>query len=461
MALSVRDSVRRLVRENLALKRERLGIAIANADILREQGVFGFDLDLRLDVTHGNEPRGIQNFFSGGQAINVEIFRQGWTLDGDIGLRKRFSLGTVISAVWNHRWSTANTSFLALDDAGVQRSTLIETLTSSFALTLTQPLLKGAWSKANMAMIWHAESNKRKIKAQLAGVVSQYVAQMLLAYWDLHYARANERIQRANIALAEAQRKTTQAFIAAGKKSALELYEAKQAVAKGNLAVLQAIRVKEEAETRCKTLLGMENEASLMLTTAVELTKPLPELKRWLMHVERSSVELMAARQDKRMAELRLGLAKNALLPQLDVTMGFTFLGLGNRVQGIQTDSSPAGRAYGTLFDPRTHTFRGGVVLKIPLDNRQAWSEVQRRQVERRRATLLMQEIRLKLRLELRQLVQIVKRTRQRIPLARVSLELAEKKLEAEKTRYRMGLSTLFQLLQYQQDLAKSRLEVV
>ncbi len=169
----------------------------------------------------------------------------------------------------------------------------------------------------------------------------------------------------------------------------------------------------------------------------------------------------MVAHRDARIAKLALIASKNATLPQLDGNIGFTFRGLGNTVQGAATSLQPFPRAYSTLFDPYTHNFQVGVVLRIPLDNRQAEGLYERQQVEAQRAEMQLTVIRQQLRLDLQRLHTIALRTRQRIPIARVSLILAQKKLEAEQLRYKLGQSTLFTLLQYQQDLATAQLEEV
>ncbi len=460
--ISLRDALKRLISDNPSLKRERLLLRIAAADLMRARGAFGFDLNLDLTASHITEPQGIQNFLTGGASINVDAVREGWSVDGNIRLDKRFESGTTLSAIFANRWGNVNRLFYDLEGKLLaDRSVQIETVNTSFTLQATQSFLRGAFLEPNLVPIWQAEEGLRKVHDQLAGVVTQYAAQTIRAYWDLVFARANRQIQQGALDLAEEQLRTTLALIQGGKKSPLERYEAEQAVAQRRGSLLQAENTVDDAVTSVRTLLGMENGAVPEPSEPPAQAADVPDLSTLLKQVERSSIELMVAHRDARIAKLALIASKNATLPQLDGNIGFTFRGLGNTVQGASTNLQPFPRAYGTLFDPYTHNFQVGVVLRIPLDNRQAEGLYDRQQIESRRAEMQLTVIRQQLRLDLQRLHSIALRTRQRIPIARVSLILAQKKLEAEQLRYKLGQSTLFTLLQYQQDLASAQLEEV
>jgi outer membrane protein TolC len=460
--LALREMLQRMLKDNPNLKREQLTIRLAMADLMRTQGAFSFELSLDLGVSHNNEPRGIQNFFFNGNTVNVDSFREGWGLNGTVGLVKRFETGTQLSVNFGNRWADTNTIFVPLDQgAGGDRSVFVTTVTANLTVQASQSFLRGAFLEPNLAPIWQAEEGLRRVKAQLAGVVTQFAAQAIRTYWDLVFARANAQIQEGALKLADEQLRTTMALIQAGKKSPLEQFEAEQAVARRRGDLLQAQTVIDEAETQLRILLAAEKQASLSPSEAPQASVKLPSLEEILKGVEQSSLELMVARHDIRITKLAEIAAKNATLPQLDANIGFTFLGLGNRAEGTPADIAPFPRAYQTVFDPRTHNFNVGIVFRMPLDNRQALAQYERTQIETRRAEMQLDLLRQQLRLDLRKLYAIALRNQQRIPIARTSLLFAQKKLEAEELRYKLGQSTLFTLLQYQQDLATAQLEEV
>ena len=460
--LPLREMLQRMLKDNPNLKREQLTIRLAMTDLMRAQGAFSFELSLDLGLSHNNEPRGIQNFFFNGNTVNVDSFREGWGLNGTVGLVKRFETGTQLSVNFGNRWADTNTIFVPLDAAaGGDRSVFVTTVTANLTVQASQSFLRGAFLEPNLAPIWQAEEGLRRVKAQLAGVVTQYAAQAIRTYWDLVFARANAQIQEGALKLADEQLRTTMALIQAGKKSPLEQFEAEQAVARRRGDLLQAQTVIDEAETQLRILLAAEKQGSISPSEAPKATVQLAPLDEILKGVEQSSLELMVARHDIRITKLAQIAAKNATLPQLDANIGFTFLGLGNRAEGTPADIAPFPRAYQTVFDPRTHNFQVGLVFRMPLDNRQAVAQYERTQVETQRAEMQLELLRQQLRLDLRKLYAIALRNQQRIPIARTSLLFAQKKLEAEELRYKLGQSTLFTLLQYQQDLATAQLEEV
>ncbi len=222
--ISLRDALKRLISDNPALKRERLLLRIAGADLMRARGAFTLDLNLDLTVSHITEPQGIQNFLTGGASINVDALREGWSVDGNIRLEKRFESGTTLAAIFANRWGNVNRLFYDLEGKLLaDRSVQVETVNSSFTLQATQSFLRGAFLEPNLVPIWQAEEGLRKVQDQLAGVVTQYAAQTIRAYWDLVFARANRQIQQGALELAEEQLRTTLALIQGGKKSPLSV----------------------------------------------------------------------------------------------------------------------------------------------------------------------------------------------------------------------------------------------
>lgn len=460
--LSLVEALETMLKNNPALSRERLMIQQALADLTRAKGVFTFDLNLDLNLEHANEPRGIQNFFSGGQAENVEVFREGWTWTGSVGLAKRFSLGTVLSFNFQNRWSDAETLFVSPSTGNALQRVRVAAVTNSVTLQVTQPLLRGAWFPTNLAPIWQAEENVRKVRDQVAGLVLQYVGQTIRSYWDLVYARAKVESSRRGLSLAKEQLRTTDALIQAGKKSDLERFEVEQVIARRRGEILQDRDRITEAETQLRVLLYLPVGIQILPTEEPEpMIRDVPSFDDCVKAAEAQNPILSAARRDLKIANWSVVTAKNGTLPQLDLAAGFTFLGLGNQTSTVTPSTPPLNRSFEMLFDPRTHNFQIGLVFRVPLDNRQAQGALERSQIETHRAQLQIDFLRRQLYHQLRQLYEFMQRSGKRIPIARVSLNFAQKKLEAEQTRYRLGQSTLFTVLQYQQDLIEAEIAII
>ena len=103
------------------------------------------------------------------------------------------------------------------------------------------------------------------------------------------------------------------------------------------------------------------------------------------------------------------------------------------------------------------YNYGGGVVLSYPLGNRAAQSQFSRRQLEQRNAEASLQSVRQQVIVGVREAVRRVQTDFKRIETTRSARILAEKQLQAEQERFRVGLSTTIFVLQFQRDLAVAR----
>ncbi|MDQ7087642.1 MAG: TolC family protein [Acidobacteriota bacterium] len=94
--------------------------------------------------------------------------------------------------------------------------------------------------------------------------------------------------------------------------------------------------------------------------------------------------------------------------------------------------------------------------LKVPLGNRNARAELARARIALDQAALRVDATRQALRVEVRQAVRSVRTASRRVHSAQVNAELQKKKTDAEQKRYENGLSTAYQVLQFQRDFLEA-----
>jgi outer membrane protein TolC len=459
--MSLLEVLKELLLQNPLLARERLVIRQAQASLQIARGAFGLDLDLNLQFNEHNLSGGYQSY-SSGDSVLAELFRQSWQVQSYVQLSKKFELGTNVSLRLEQIWLSQNNVYDFLDQTKQQQQTWNESLTPVLSLSLKQPLLRGAWLSVNLAPIWQAEEQTRMANTQVNLLASQYVAQVIYLYWDLYYLYRKLAIQRSNLDLAQQQLRDTQTLIQTGKISPLEEYQVQQVVASRQADILSTQDQIQELQSRLSTFLYSQRLLQIIPSDRPQQLHDLPTSTDFLVWSREQNFELAVAQHQLKIANWSTLIAKNNTLPRLDLQTGFAFAGAGHLSSRVpQITDSPFGRGYATLFDPRTHSFYIGLQLQIPLDNRQLRYALERSQLDSQRIEYLIEHLRIQLRDQINQLHSKALRHRKSIPITEVSEQWARKKLEAEQTKYGLGRSTIFNILQYQQDLAVAQIAVI
>jgi outer membrane protein TolC len=466
--MSLQDALSVMLKRNPTLARERLTIRQSRSDVLSARGVVGFDLSLDLRLNRSSLPLDVQVDSSLLGVLNGDFALQDLRIDGTFALSKRFSLGTVLSLSFLQSWSLQDTpNFTDL----LQQKTEIQTFethrsSTTFTLQVVQPLLKGAWLSVNMAPIWQALERVKMVRLRVAQTALTSVAQTARAYWDLVYAKQNVAIKQRALTLAETQLRNTLALIKAGKLADLEKYQVMQVVAARKGELLVAKDLVTNAVTQLRILLNLPVNTTFSAADAPNQMETYIDQKNMLDRALLEHPQILLARKQINISKLSAMQSKNALLPELNFTGSFSFVGSGRNQSDSSNPNANAsanalGRAYETLFDPRYHRFFVGFTFKLPLDNRRAKGKLDRDALEVQRSLYELARLQHKVRAEVRQQYVLVARIKQRIKIANVSKMWAQKKLEAEQAKWKLGQSTLFNVLTFQQDLANAELSAL
>ena len=98
-----------------------------------------------------------------------------------------------------------------------------------------------------------------------------------------------------------------------------------------------------------------------------------------------------------------------------------------------------------------------GLNLNIPLNTVFSRAQQAQAKVDLKQTSLRLKEQEQQVILEIRNAVRTVQTNHKRVQAYRAARELAERKLEAEEKKLKVGLTTNYVLLQYQRDLADAR----
>lgn len=324
--------------------------------------------------------------------------------------------------------------------------------TGGLSFSLTQPLLKNAGIGINQTFIKVAQNNAVVEQHVFRDQVLTVIASVEQNYWELVYARENVKVAHAALKAAEELLATNRIKAKAGVMSIVDVLQAEAAVASRVEQVLVAEKAIRDEEDQLRTLLN-PGEAELRQTVRLmPLDGPITSMETLSLEEAIETAieqrpEIAQAKKNIESSELNRKFARNQLLPTLSVQGTVGLSGLG----------SDFGNSFTRNFSGDFYNYGAGLVFSYPLGNRSAISTYNKRQLEAKNAETSLARVRHQIILVVREAVRRVQTNFKRIETTRSARILAEKQLQTEQERLRVGLSTTRFVLDFQRDLATAQ----
>ena len=344
--------------------------------------------------------------------------------------------------------------------SGSQEAALSTSTGAALSLVLSQPLLRGAWSTYSTTRQRIAEMDYAKAAERRREVRQDLLFRVHEAYWNLVEAIEQVDVRILTLRLGNEQLDQDKRRLDVGVGTEVDVLQAETNVATNEEQLLLAQVEAEAAMDSLKSLLFHRDEAEEWgrylrdwETPVIPLTA-LPEVEHgrtleWTRSLGRAlelRTELIQQRIEIQAQSLRLVRAESEALPGMDAS--FT---ASNR--GFNSDFSNAlNESIGNDFP----TYTAVLNFDVPLFNRTARSAHRSARIGLQSARLQYDSAEQDVVSDVRARVRDLNYRGKAVQAARKSLELAERQLQAEQARYREGLSTTFQLLQFQEDLAQA-----
>lgn len=407
----------------------------ADADVFSAKGEFDPVFSTNFNYTDSSQTASGQLLAFGGIPSI-----QSWQTSADIGVRGKLKWGTQYNVTFNmNRDEGSFTGF-------------IEQFTGSLTTTLTQPLLRGRGAHVNRIRIRMAENSKAISEAQVMLTAMNAVADVIKAYWDL--VGAIESLRVAQQALENAQRLVdiSQRRFEIGTAAALEVLQAKAGVASRQSDFIAAQTRIADAEDALKRLISLREGEYFSPKNIVPTDRPGEIEFDW--DVERSMrlalenrPEIQSAALTIANAELDRDRARNELLPQFDLTGGYTTGGTNHKLR----------ETFRGVRDQQNEVFTYGFTGSIPIGNRAARGAFRRAKLTvtqaEQRLEKAKQDAMWSVRLALRNAVSsqiLVESNRQ-------ATKLQEASVRAEERRLSLGTTTSQNVLEIQEDLTAAQ----
>jgi HAE1 family hydrophobic/amphiphilic exporter-1 len=373
---------------------------------------------------------------------------------------------------------------------------------SSFGVGYTQPLLRDFRIDNTRRQIKIQRRFLQQTDADFRRQTIEVIAQVQRGYWDLVFALRDQQNRVANLNLAKENLRQVEAKIDAGSAAPIERAEVATELANREGEVLQATQQVTVAENTLKTLLLRDISAPEWNRSLVPTDKPVYSdesivLDDAIKDAVENRPELQRLKLAREINAINISFFKNQTKPRLDLN---TTVSLDGFSQGIRNNSAftvpqftgndeilrlklntllppnmqidnplitvPASpsflvggfnRSFLNLFRSDAPNYTVGVTISFPLRNRTAKANLAGARVQEEQISAQTRAQEQTIVADVRNAVQAVETSRQRVMVARRARENAELQLEGERKKYEFGSSSTFLLFQRENALANAR----
>ncbi|MBE9503867.1 MAG: TolC family protein [Proteobacteria bacterium] len=316
-------------------------------------------------------------------------------------------------------------------------------------LRVKQPLLKNSGSDANLYNIRIALKNREISLSELKKRIIDTVADYKKTYWEHVLAVEDLKVKKESLNLAQSLLELNRKKYRAEVISPLEVIQAEAGVAARRESVIIAGKIVGEQENRLKRLifddLYAARKSRLVLVDSPSVAPVALDLDESIRDGLLSRPDYEQAKLDLEKKGLSIRYYRKQKAPQIDLEASYGFNGLGNSLGN--SFSNMEGNPEWSL----------GVFLTYPLGDRAAKNDLHISEIEKRRALLALKRLEQDIIVEIDNAIGEVMSNSKRIEVTKVATRLAQEALRAEELKFREGLSTSHDVLQYQEELEEAR----
>ena len=366
------------------------------------------------------------------------------------------------NVAWNNQKLDTNNAFANFNP----------TFNSNLIATVTQPLLKSFIIDTNRQQLKVTLLNRDISEVQLKGTIAATLAAVRNAYWELLYATQALDVAQQSLDLANKLVADNQARVEVGTMARLDVVQSQAEAASRQQALVQAQGVLRTTELALKRLIVNGTDDPMWHATLVPVDRPTfspapLDIEGAVRTALQTRSDLEAARKTMQGNDITLKFLRNQTLPEVDLIGQYQSQGLGG-TQFIRSgtglgsrviDTIPGGYsdALSTLFNRAYPIWQAQVNITYPLGGSQADANYARGKVQRSQAEAQMRSIELQVATDVTNAALQVQTNLDSYKAAQAARDLAEQRLQAEQSRFDVGLSTNFQVVQAQRDLATAQ----
>jgi outer membrane protein len=342
-------------------------------------------------------------------------------------------------------------------------------LNTSLTAAFSQPLLRNFRTDAVRTQLKITKINQEMSETSLRATVVRTVANVRNAYWDLVFAIQAEEVAQNSLQLATKLVEDNRARVEVGTLAPLDVTQAEAEQATRRQAVAQARATHGTAELALKRLIvnGTEDPywtANIEPVDRPTYTTETVDVAGAVRRALTSRTDLEQSKKQIQSNDVSIRSLSDAQLPALDLTASYGLAGIGGtqfvRPPGSALGAAPSqiipsgfSDALSLLTDGRAPTWNFLLNFSYPLGTSPAEATTARARLQQRQTIAQARQLELQVATEVTNAALLVDANRERLQASTAAKELADLRLSAEQSRFEVGLSTNFFVVQAQRDL--------
>lgn len=375
-------------------------------------------------------------------------------------------------------------------------ATLNPQFPTDFTVSYTQPLLRGRRFDLRRRNIEIARKNLGLTDSQFRQRAIEIIAMVEQAYWNLAFALRNLQVQIDAVKQARLQLESNQRLVNKGVLAPIDLVAATAQIATFEQGVYTVQEDVTRAENTLKTMLLADRTADIWgqpitPVSPISLDPPRIGLEIALTEALKNRPELTQLTASDEINKIDQRYFRDQTKPQIDLVGSYTAAGLAGTAtpprattpsalttrvndlsllaglealpNGTTTSTVPPNlvggyfNSLGNLIGQDYPTYRVGVTISLPWGNTTAKANLGRTLVEGDRIANLRAQAENVVEAEVRNSIQALRSAEARLASALAARVAAEQLSESEQRQFRAGTTTLYLVLQRQNELLAAR----
>jgi len=456
--LSVDEAIKLALDRNLDIAVQRLNPATFDYSIANLSATYKPTLTSQLSRISATNP---STQTISGAAVGTGIDTGNNTYNGGIAQNFKWGGGTLAVALNNNKQTTTS-----------QTALFNPAFNTNWSGQYTQPLLRNFKIDNNRQQLVITKLNQDISEIQLQSSIINTVSNVRNAYWDLVFAIQSVDVARRSVELADQLVKDNQTRVEIGTMAPIDVVQAQSQAAtqRQNLAQAEGTRRTNELALKRLIVAGTDDSnwsAAIDPTDRPEFLPQPIDVTAAVRRAIENRTDLQQAKKNLQVNDTTLRYMTNQVLPQADLVAryglvgqgGVQYITSGTGINRIVTGEIPGGYgdALSSLFGRNYPTWTVQLNVSYPIGTSTADANVARARIQQSQVQAQLKQIELQIATDVTNAATNVQNNVERVQAGQAAREFAQRTLEAEQSKFEVGMSTNYFVVQAQRDLATAQ----